>query len=250
MATTTSHPPCPLVEAMKKNATPEKLYDTMVIVKVGPSEKEFHIHKGLICHYSEFFRGAFKGGFQENEGAVTLDEDRVDVFQCFSNWLYTGKLLAEDQKFDLEKAGDSKHLLGIYVFAEARGIPRLKNEIVNHVLSSVVNQKCIPINHIRYVYENTPEKDKMRALLVDIMTRWSTVDVNDFFNDETRNTYPSEFLFDACKATIGLTNVKKPDVSAKGWKKLNKCDYHDHTDINAPQEPKPLTPAPTDNSTP
>lgn len=83
----------------------------MVTVKVGPSGKEFHIHKGLICYYSEYFRGAFKGGFQESEGVVKLDDDRVDVFQCFVNWLYTGKVVGQEKKFELKDNKDLACLL-------------------------------------------------------------------------------------------------------------------------------------------
>jgi hypothetical protein len=56
------------------------LYDIVVTVKVGPAEKEFFVHKGLISHRSEYFRGAFNGNFKEEfEPMVVLKDEDVKV---------------------------------------------------------------------------------------------------------------------------------------------------------------------------
>lgn len=155
----------------------------MVIVKVGPLEKEFHIHKGLICHYSEYFRDAFKAGFQESEGMVKLNQDEVDVFQCFFNWLYTGKLLDDGEEFNFKHRQDTLRVLKTYIFAEVRGIPMLKNTTIDKFLDLVIKEYFSPSNYFKHVYENTPENDKLRTLLVSLMTRWQGVHGALFFTD-------------------------------------------------------------------
>ena len=44
---------------------------------VGPEESLFTVHKSLLCHYSDFFRGAFLNDvFEEaKEGVVRLKEE-------------------------------------------------------------------------------------------------------------------------------------------------------------------------------
>jgi len=64
----------------------------MVTVRVGKGDKtkEFQGHRGLLCHYSSYFKRALEGGFEEAESrTVTLPEDDVEVFDIFFSWLYT-----------------------------------------------------------------------------------------------------------------------------------------------------------------
>ncbi|KAE9962469.1 hypothetical protein BLS_000292 [Venturia inaequalis] len=243
MATETPHPPCPLAEKLGESPSSEDLYDTMFIVKVGrgPAVKEFHVHKGLLCHYSKYFRGALKGGFQEREGIVALDQGSRGVFQIFVTWIYTKKLLTRGKTFNLRDGGDALLLCKIYVFADSRGVPMLKNAVTDLLITSICEHNVVPQTEVKYVYANTPEKDRFRALFVDIFSRLNSLSSTVFFGDVARDMYPPEFLFDLCKATVGKENAKKPDMSLSDWEKCNKCDYHDHTDINAPREPKDKT---------
>lgn len=60
---------------------------------MGPDEKQFDVHKELLCSVSDFFAAALDGGFKEAEaGAVKLPEQDPDTFQYFIHWLYAGKL--------------------------------------------------------------------------------------------------------------------------------------------------------------
>lgn len=68
------------------------LYDSIVIVIVGPTEHHFDLHKGLLCSWSGFFKAALNGNFIETEGTVKLPEQDPETFRYFVNWLYTGKL--------------------------------------------------------------------------------------------------------------------------------------------------------------
>lgn len=208
-------------------------------VKVGPSQKEYQVHKGLLCYHSEYFRGAFEGGFQESkDGVANLETENVVVFDAVFRWLYTGKLLDQEYKFDLTQRLSSRLLCETYVFAEARGIPTLKNAIINIMVPLASKQNVVLHEHAEYIYSNTPDNDKLRALLVDLMTRNGAVNTAAYFNDSTKNIYPLAFLFDICKAAVGPANAQKISTEALNRGKVNWCDYHDHTHINAAREPK------------
>jgi hypothetical protein len=54
--------------------------------------KKFHVHKDVICHYSEYFRAAFNGRWIEAEEDVKLEDIDVEVFELFVHWLYAQEL--------------------------------------------------------------------------------------------------------------------------------------------------------------
>ena len=68
------------------------LYDSIVIIYVGPGKSRFDVHKGLLCSVSDFFKAACNGQFIEGKGIVTLPEQEESTFRYFVYWLYTGKL--------------------------------------------------------------------------------------------------------------------------------------------------------------
>lgn len=71
---------------------PSFLYDSLVVVLVGPESQRFDLHKGLICARSDFFRAALNGHFKEAEGKIELPEQDPETFKYFVNWLYTDRL--------------------------------------------------------------------------------------------------------------------------------------------------------------
>lgn len=91
------------------------------------------------------------------------------------------------------------------------------------------------------VYKNTPESDRLRKLFVDMFARDPNVSPQVFFEPADKGMYTHDFLFDLGAAMVERDNKKKPDLTNELLTK-NLCEwYHDHTDINAPREPKPLT---------
>ncbi|KAF1967551.1 hypothetical protein BU23DRAFT_411489, partial [Bimuria novae-zelandiae CBS 107.79] len=58
---------------------------TKVTVEHEDDAREFHIHKALIMHHSEYFRGALRpDAFQEGEtGEVTLRDIDPNAFAIF-----------------------------------------------------------------------------------------------------------------------------------------------------------------------
>lgn len=68
------------------------LYDTLVVVLVGPKKHRFDLYRGLLCKTSDFFKAAFEGKFMEAEGTLALPEQDLGLFKYFIHWLYTGSL--------------------------------------------------------------------------------------------------------------------------------------------------------------
>jgi hypothetical protein len=73
--------------------TADALGYEMVIIKVGPEEKMFMVHKKLLCDRSDFFLKAISNGFEEGRtGIISFPEDTEEAFNKFLTWLYTGNI--------------------------------------------------------------------------------------------------------------------------------------------------------------
>ena len=70
------------------------LLKTSVTIKIGPEAVPIQVHKELICHHADFFKGAFDGGFAEAEkGEIWLEEEDERIFRMFVAWLYTQEIV-------------------------------------------------------------------------------------------------------------------------------------------------------------
>ncbi|KAL8893906.1 MAG: hypothetical protein Q9192_004808 [Flavoplaca navasiana] len=147
----------------------------MVQLKVGAEEKTFYVHKGLICESSPFFRAAFTGGFKENSGSITLEEDDPDIFGHIVQWLYRGKLDTLS-KVEVDTGSDYwMKLFQLYVLADKYGIRLPKNAVMGLLLQTHDRRKNSKEtethrppeqNCITYVYENTASGSQLRRFLV------------------------------------------------------------------------------------
>jgi hypothetical protein len=58
----------------------------IVVLKVGPNQKAYHVHKALLTHHSEYFLKALEGPWKEaEERTVTLEdvEPTVGMYMLF-----------------------------------------------------------------------------------------------------------------------------------------------------------------------
>ena len=79
-------------------------------VYVSPERYPFYFHKGRLCQHSSFFEKAFYGSFKEaTPGSMYMEEDGVDEFKLFEEWLYT-------DEFSYPKDSDNPSLLLVKVF--------------------------------------------------------------------------------------------------------------------------------------
>ena len=178
-------------------------------IYVALEKSPFCLHKGRLCQHSLLFEKAFYGSFKEAiTSSLYLEEDGVEDFKCFEEWLYTGKLALPQNSDDA-----SLLLVKIFCFAERVEIPNLQNltlDALHHQASGqdltesptqTLNENERPYNSftvalscptykisaaaekpsanylpptsssaIHYTYRNTAEGSPLRKLLVDIFT--------------------------------------------------------------------------------
>lgn len=162
---------------------------------------------------------------------IYLLDDDPKVFEAYYYWLFTRQLWDPNT---VAKAGSVpltfNLLCKIFVFGDARGIPGLRNAAIDALLYKSGEEWAMPTMSLRYMYENTPKDSMLRKLAVNMVIK--TFDV--------RKLDPgchSELLMDLVVAHQDSGKVYKP-ISQAEWRKINKCDYHDHAPA-APYSPSP-----------
>jgi hypothetical protein len=143
------------------------LSDT-VIVRVGAEAKKYTLHKRLLAHHSEYFRGALSGNFREtDDGVVLLDDVMAEVFDIFVDWLYEKRL-----PDCFGTPGVYKDRVSIkyhaYVLADRLVVPGMKKEIMDRLFVILATPRNYPAyGVITFAFRNLPEKDPLLQLLVD-----------------------------------------------------------------------------------
>jgi hypothetical protein len=203
-----------------------------VTIYVGAKDVQetFSAHRGLLVHYSSYFRAALKPEWKEgDENAISLQDDDPDTFQVFFHWLYTKTLynaLEEDGSIPLGYTS----LFRAYFFADARGIPEFANAVIGCLFQVDLQTWPYPYNILLMVYDNTLPESNLRKFLVDV-----AINAFTFSRLETNpEMYPKEFLSAVilrCKSLRvypGSKGVGRENYKSTMAAKL--CDYHDHSD--------------------
>lgn len=121
-------------------------------VLVGTDEKEYTIHKDLLCKSSAFFERALDGHFSEAQTkTIRLPEDEPDIFNILVDWLYTGSCTFDDKCYALLEA--QRHTpvdlcwLKVYRMADRMLLPGLQYIAVARIKYTFnSNRPFIPSN--------------------------------------------------------------------------------------------------------
>ena len=187
-----------------------------------------------------------------------LEEDGVDEFRLFEEWVYSDKLNCPKESDD-----PSLLLVKMFCFAEKIGVADIQNATLDAIRDRAVEQhvaltapitaskarampqanfgltqrpifyqdeapeepvaKCLPsvtAGAITYAYQNTPETSPLRKLLADIFA----YDVEPEALEEDVQSFPAQFIADvlliAMKRLPFRINTEKADFDK------NAKDYH------------------------
>ena len=215
---------------LKRPLCTTELFREVVRVIVGPDRVEFDVHKGLLCDCSPFFERAFNGNFIEAENTcVELGEQEPEVFAIFQNWLYTRRIVTDQEGQDSECT--IMQLVKLYALADQYRITALVNATMDIFIEQLYEQKIFPNYAVEEVYQNTRSDDHLRRLLVDIACCMAPIHQLEFYS---RSVLPQDFLIELNIATTTrfrhelLKHVPKIEPSLRTIRQ-QKCKYHDHS---------------------
>ncbi|KAF2804176.1 uncharacterized protein BDZ99DRAFT_467548 [Mytilinidion resinicola] len=211
----------PPAESAKRKR--ESVGQTIVTLKAGPEGVPFDVHGELLCSSSEYFRGAFKGGFKEaEERSISLSDVPVPLMRQFIQWLYNGVIFPSTDGImtSFEKRPladidllDEHELLDLYVFGDAHDIPTLQQDTLSMIqritiLRLASKKENISIQFVLDAYEKLPETSPLCEWLVNHFgCTWDTRKLRPGTNDY------AHLLRLPCKFFIGVALVSRRRLS-------------------------------------
>ncbi|KAF2119295.1 hypothetical protein BDV96DRAFT_567322 [Lophiotrema nucula] len=228
----------------------------IVSIVVGPdnSTQTFKVHKGLLTHYFEYFRGAFKNEhfIEAQSGVVRLKEDDPSVFKLVYNFLYTGTLYdgmtMPKRQLSLPARNygerglsglpvDSRgkesdipltfeQLFDLYVFANARICLTLENIVVSLVFEKALLDKMLHIDDLVYS-EEKPHLllacNRLAAALAYIVAKYTPASLIS----DNYDRIPAAFLAEIISVKDELIDEQQHHQPTTG-RTLDMCRFHDH----------------------
>ncbi|RMZ04422.1 hypothetical protein D0860_06388 [Hortaea werneckii] len=267
------------------------MFNRATTVLIGPQRSCFVVHRGILCHYSNFFNSALNGRSSEAEtNSVWLEDEDTDTFERFLAWAYSSEISAnpsavytnnpvchtldvrgKDLRPDRCRSPDAElldsieplitrpdpnrtnqdwlreeqMLVDLYVFAHRRGIPGLRQGVIDRLLVNAELQfntreyKVTGLQTLRSAYASLPKTSMLLKLYAnEAAWLWTS----DCYKHAAADTLPGGFMLDVASLTTtmrdGPDSLSKcgrsvsRDDSKVPWRK-GLCEFHEHADEEA-----------------
>nr|OQO09832.1 hypothetical protein B0A51_17540 [Rachicladosporium sp. CCFEE 5018] len=135
-------------------------------------EKEWKVHKAIICPQSEYFTKAFNGQYNEGKsGRIDLSSDDEAALNEFIKYLYTNEYVPTDATIELEARG-MLHL-HIHVLADKYNLPDLIPEAAEHFMALAEHYAFDKVfaEWLTAVLDETPPHSTLRQAVFDIVKK-------------------------------------------------------------------------------
>lgn len=136
----------------------------MVTIIVGSSQREYLLHKDLLCSKSAYFRGAFENRFKEGrEGVLTLPHDDTKAFEIMIGWIYGGNVPAAIDEPGLQT------LLYLYVMADCYLLKLVMNDTMDRIRDYYGDDARVLGKHVAFVRDHCAAGSPLRRLLTQLV---------------------------------------------------------------------------------
>ena len=208
----------------------------LVTVIVGPGKADFAIFEELLTYHSPYFRAALKGAFKEaQDKTVTLESEDPQIFEFFVHWLFykrfpndsdCGELTGKwhNDSADDEDTTKLNNLIHLYVFYDRYQVPQLKTALIEEIFNHIENldHELAPPDLVSYAFNNLPDKDPLRRLLVDSFVYWAS---RLQWAESKIPKYPPKFLEKVMGRYTRRMDISCDKCNVDG---LLICNYHNH----------------------
>lgn len=168
--------------------------------------QEFTVHRHLVCANSKFFEAACSKLWAEGkEKIVRLPEVKVDAFQAYLVWVYTGKVVfnGEAPRHKL------RAIIDLYLLGDVLDDLLLRNTAMRSLVIHIPGWSVIPsVGLVNHIWASTPAGSPLRRVIIDIIVK--RVGRANLEHCVTVD-HPAEFLHDTAVALL----KQVPTVSAE-----------------------------------
>jgi hypothetical protein len=186
-----------------------------VTVEIGPEKKAYVMHKDLLTFYSDYFRAALNGSFEEaTEGKISLPDEREDLFDIFNQFIYS-RVIADEKGHEL----NWDVLVGLWLFGDKYIIPSLQNSAMDAIMKRACVRNTTPTSQVNNIWEHTTPSSPLRKYILERVIYKLRVD--DFLAKE--HWWTRDALLDLVVAYANKEIVNSSEAPLRG-----KCYFHVH----------------------
>ncbi|KAL9612386.1 MAG: hypothetical protein Q9167_003026 [Letrouitia subvulpina] len=149
-----------------------KAEPTIVHVVVGSPESQFwYLPKKLLSYFSDFFKSALDGHFQEaTSNSIHLKEDDPEIFAMFVSFISFGHFIEFDfTESKTVKASDWIKLAKAWVLGDKLQSLSFRNLAIGLSLFHY-DKRLLHPRFIRVAYKHSPPESKLRKFAMDHIT--------------------------------------------------------------------------------
>ncbi|KAK5679878.1 hypothetical protein LTS10_007826 [Elasticomyces elasticus] len=209
-------------------------FNDHIRVLVGPSKKEFVVHKDIITRRSPFFKAATLARWNGTR-PIELPDDKPKVFAEYLHCLYVGSYSMDSTRSrTARKETVLIQAIDLYVLADKLGDLETANTVIDSIPGWSDELSWQPTSRTTaHAYAQTSEGSPLRSLLVDFSIQEGIA--ADFKGAPTSG--PSKFYMDVSHEY--LRRVSRKITSGKSFAEVFRglvssnaaCTYHQHNDV-------------------
>ncbi|KAF2800821.1 hypothetical protein K505DRAFT_412723 [Melanomma pulvis-pyrius CBS 109.77] len=187
-------------------------------INVGPTNRNFLIHKSLLCATSKFFQRALKPSWadlRDSPNTLHLTEEDPEAFEIYIYWCYYHTLPARISQ-STPSQENCVLLSKSYALGEILLDIPFKNVIIDAFVAAACHEPAVErrwpkAKAISILYAGTPDESAGRRLMVDF---WVWVAREEWA--DRLEEYPREFLEDVLRCAMGGAGAGAGGVGFRG----------------------------------
>lgn len=166
--------------------------------------QHFTVHKHLICASSKFFEAVCSKLCAEGkEKVVHLPEVKVNTFQAYLVWVYTGKVITDTSTngvLDEHPKRRLRSIIDLYLLGGVMDDLPLRNAAIRSLVNNITAWSVLPsLNQVNHIWASTPPGSRLRQVIVDVvMMRVS----RSALEPHVTVDHPVEFLHSIAMASL------------------------------------------------
>ncbi|KAL1589532.1 hypothetical protein WHR41_01608 [Cladosporium halotolerans] len=135
-------------------------------VSVGPTEKEFTVHKNIATRSSKYFQAALAKCWKEGcTSRVELSEHDEGCFEGYLQWLYTSEITFAS------KPDVGFQICRLYILGDYLGDQKFCNAVIDRAISRWINDKvALGLHAFELVWSSTPDDSPLRTLILEMIS--------------------------------------------------------------------------------
>lgn len=147
-------------------------FNKVFTVLIGPKsyDEAFTIHEDVLRSTSKFFQSACSKALAEKiERGSRLPEVQPNLFQMYTVWVYSGKVVINEKKYSFP-VSQLELLLHAWLLGDVLGDAQFRNQVMRTCVEKLPTFDIVPnVDIFTHVWKKTTPRSPLRKMLVDVI---------------------------------------------------------------------------------